>query len=81
MGKATLTIPAISCSHCVMTVKRELGEIEGVESVEGNVETREITVQWSAPATMEMIKSTLRTWQTRFSKQVTGLPLHELSSP
>jgi copper chaperone len=59
MEKATLNIPAISCGHCVMTIKRELGEIEGVTSVEGDVETKEITVEWSPPATVERIRSTL----------------------
>jgi copper chaperone len=60
MEKATLSIPAISCAHCVMTIKRELGEIEGVKSVEGNLETKEITVEWGSPATMEKIKSALQ---------------------
>jgi copper chaperone len=59
MEKATLTIPTISCGHCVMTIKRELGEIEGVKNVEGNVETKEITVEWIPPATMERIRSAL----------------------
>jgi copper chaperone len=60
MEKATLAIPNISCGHCVMTIKRELGEIEGVKSVEGDTETKEITVEWGSPATMERIKSTLK---------------------
>ena len=59
MEKAILSIPNISCGHCVMTIKGELGEIEGVQNVEGNAETKEITVEWDSPATMERIKSTL----------------------
>lgn len=60
MEKATLSIPNISCNHCVMTIKGELGEVEGIQSVEGNAETKEITVEWDSPATMEMIRSTLK---------------------
>ncbi|MCP4350003.1 MAG: heavy-metal-associated domain-containing protein [Desulfobacterales bacterium] len=30
METKTLFIPNISCGHCVMSVKNELGEIEGV---------------------------------------------------
>jgi copper chaperone len=60
MEKATLSIPTISCAHCVMTIKGELGEIEGVKSVEGKVETKEITVEWGSPATMERIRSALQ---------------------
>ena len=60
MEKITLSIPTISCEHCVMTIKKELGEIKGIEEVEGDPNTKEITVQWDSPATMEKIKSTLK---------------------
>ena len=60
MGKNTLVIPAVSCRHCVMTIKRELGEIKGIKKVEGDVTTKEITVEWDAPASLEKIKSTLK---------------------
>jgi len=60
MEKATLSVPKISCGHCVMTIKGELGEIEGVKKVEGNAETKEITVEWDSPATVESIRSTLK---------------------
>lgn len=59
MEKKTLTIPAISCNHCVMTIKNELSEIDGVKQVEGGVETKSIEVTWEAPATLEKIKKTL----------------------
>ena len=60
MEKITLSIPTISCEHCVMTIKRELGEIQGIEEVGGDATTKEITVQWDLPATVEKIKSTLK---------------------
>jgi copper chaperone len=60
MEKTTLSIPNISCHHCVMAIKGELGEIEGVKNVEGNVEEKQITVEWGSPATMERIKSSLK---------------------
>jgi len=60
MEKITLSIPAISCEHCVMTIKRELGEMQGIKEVEGNAITKKITVQWDLPATVEQIKSTLK---------------------
>jgi copper ion binding protein len=59
METKTLSIPNISCGHCVMTIKNELGEIEGVSKVEGDPGTKEINVQWDAPATIEKIKETL----------------------
>jgi len=60
MEKITLSIPIISCEHCVMTIKRELGEMKGIVEVEGDPNTKEITVQWDLPATLEKIKSTLK---------------------
>jgi copper chaperone len=60
MEKLTLSIPNISCGHCVMTIQRELGEIEGVRSVEGTVETKEITVEWGPPATPGRIRAALQ---------------------
>lgn len=60
MEKTTFSIPNISCDHCVMTIQRELGEIKGIEEVKGDANTKEITVQWDSPATMEKIKSALK---------------------
>ncbi len=30
----TYTVPAIHCDHCAASIKEEVGEVEGVESVE-----------------------------------------------
>ncbi len=60
MEKKTLSIPNISCGHCVMTIKNELGEIKGVSMVDGNLDKKEVTVQWAAPATIEKITETLK---------------------
>ncbi len=60
METKELSIPNISCGHCVMTIQRELGEIDGVLKVEGDPTAREITVEWDAPATLERIKSALK---------------------
>jgi copper chaperone len=60
MEKRKLLVPNISCGHCIMTIQRELGEIDGVKKVEGNLTTKEITVEWDTPATLESIKSTLK---------------------
>ena len=59
MASKIFSIPNISCGHCVMSIKRELSEIEGVLKVEGDAETKKITVDWEAPATLERLKSTL----------------------
>lgn len=60
MSKETLAIPNISCGHCVMSIKNELGELEGIASVEGDPSMKTVTVEWDAPASLEQIKATLK---------------------
>lgn len=60
METSKISIPNISCGHCVMSIKRELGELRGVTKVDGDPQTKEITVTWDAPATLDTIKATLK---------------------
>lgn len=60
MAKETFSIPNISCGHCVMSIKNELGEMDGVTAVEGDPSVRQVTVEWDAPATAESIRNTLK---------------------
>ena len=60
MNTKTLSVPNISCGHCVMAIKKELGEVDGVTKVEGDPAGKNITLEWDAPATLEKIKETLR---------------------
>ncbi len=56
MSSKTLKVPNISCGHCVSTIKREL---EGVELVEANADTKQVTISWSEPASWDSIVRTL----------------------
>jgi copper chaperone len=60
MEKTTFTIPNISCGHCVMSIKNELSDLEGVSAVDGDPSLKSMTVTWEAPATLEIIKAQLR---------------------
>ena len=60
METQKFSVPNISCGHCVMTIQRELGEMEGVSKVEGDPNSKEIKVDYDAPATVDKIKSTLK---------------------
>ena len=59
MTKETLSIPNITCGHCVMAIKNELNQIEGVQDVTGSPENKNITVEWDLPASLDKIKTTL----------------------
>ncbi len=53
MEKRTLSIPNISCGHCVMTIKNELSELVGVKYVEGDTAGKSISVEWESPTTLQ----------------------------
>ena len=56
MESKTFFIPNISCGHCVMSIKKELSGIEGVSQVEGDPDSKKVTIAYDAPATLEKIK-------------------------
>ncbi|MBS3731554.1 MAG: heavy-metal-associated domain-containing protein [Desulfobacterales bacterium] len=60
METKELKVPNISCGHCVMTIKNELSEIRGVRSVEGDENTRQIRVDYDAPADLDQIREKLK---------------------
>jgi copper chaperone len=55
----TFSVPNISCGHCVMTIKRELSELDGVTNVDAEVESKTVTVAWDPPASEDGIKALL----------------------
>lgn len=59
MQEKTVHIPNISCNHCVATIKREVGIVAGVSSVEGDAATKNITFKFDSPATLEEIAALL----------------------
>jgi copper chaperone len=52
MTTRTVKVPGISCGHCVATIEREVGKLDGVESVKAENLTRQVTVSWD-PAAIE----------------------------
>ncbi len=60
MEKQTISIPNITCGHCVMSIKNELNELDGVKAVEGDPDKKNITIEWDTPTTLEKIKETLK---------------------
>jgi copper chaperone len=38
-------VPGMHCSHCEAAVKQELGELEGVETVDVDLGSKTVTVQ------------------------------------
>jgi copper chaperone CopZ len=44
-----ITIPSISCNHCVLTIQRELGDLPGVSYVQGDTASKTVMIEWSEP--------------------------------
>jgi copper chaperone len=60
MTSRTVRVPNISCGHCVRTIEREVGEVDGVASVSADAGSREVRVEWDeARASWEDIRRVL----------------------
>jgi copper chaperone CopZ len=59
MESKTFQVPAIGCDGCVRTIVSEVGEIAGVSKVEGDVNSKQVTVMWGTPASWEQIEAKL----------------------
>ena len=59
MKTVTYNIPNISCGHCVHTIKMEVGDIVGVQSVEASANNKTATITFDDPASEEIIKELL----------------------
>jgi copper chaperone CopZ len=51
MSEKTVTVPNISCGHCVRTIEREVGAVEGVRSVKADETSRNVVVSWDPETT------------------------------
>ena len=59
MTTKTFVVPGISCGHCTHTIESELSEVAGVQSVKADQNTKQVTVAFDAPATLDKIVATL----------------------
>ncbi len=48
METTRLHAPDISCMHCVGVIKRAVGKLEGVSSVEGDPSTKDVQVTFDS---------------------------------
>jgi copper chaperone len=59
MTTKTFVVPNISCGHCTHTIESELADVAGVQSVQADQATKQVTVAFDAPATWDEIVATL----------------------
>ncbi|MDG2281770.1 MAG: cation transporter [Longimicrobiales bacterium] len=51
MTTKTVDVPGISCGHCVMTIEREVGELDGVDTVKAEQASKRVTISWDPETT------------------------------
>jgi copper chaperone CopZ len=51
MQEKTVSVPTISCGHCVSTIEREVAELKGVRSVAADQGARRVTISWDPETT------------------------------
>lgn len=59
----TWHVPDISCEHCVKTIQRVVtDEVDGIASVEGDHEAKNVTIVFGPPATQDRIAAVMAEW-------------------
>jgi len=60
MQTSDLLVPSISCQHCVANIRRAVTKLDGVESVEGDPNKKEIKVAYDPQkVTIQQIMQTM----------------------
>ena len=59
MTTVTYTVPAISCAHCTHTIETELSDLQGVQSVKADINSKKVEITFDAPASEDSIKALL----------------------
>lgn len=59
MQSKTFLVPNIGCDGCVRTIKNEVSRLAGVKRVDGNVNSKMVTVEWDTPASWQQIVKAL----------------------
>lgn len=55
----TISIEGMQCNHCKMSVEKALNSIEGITSVEVNLENKNAVIEYSKEIENDKIKSVI----------------------
>ena len=59
MHNKSVSIPNISCGHCVRTIESEVSTLDNIVSVKADEKSKLVDISWNDPQTWENIKSLL----------------------
>ncbi|GAD19174.1 copper ion binding protein [Helicobacter fennelliae] len=57
--KETLKVNGMNCAHCENKIKTFVNELKGVKNTEVSLSTKEVSVEFESPATLEQIKEAI----------------------
>jgi len=60
MSSRVYSVPNISCGHCVATIERELGSVQGVQSVKGDLPSKQVTVSYDNEGVLARVEELLQ---------------------
>ena len=60
MATQAFSVPDISCQHCVRRITQTLSAVPCVRTVQADVETRQVVVEYEGVDTLERVSATLR---------------------
>jgi copper chaperone len=61
MTQETIKVEGMSCMHCQMRVKKAVETVEGVQRVDVNLQTKQVTVDYEeGKANTEKVKTAIR---------------------
>lgn len=61
MTQKTIKVEGMSCMHCQMRVKKSVKAVEGVQRVDVNLQTKQVTVDYEeGKANIEKVKDAIR---------------------
>lgn len=59
MTTVTYSVPAMHCDHCTHTIEMEVGEMQGVQAVKADLNTKKVQITFDVPASEQGIKTLL----------------------
>ncbi|MEN6552457.1 MAG: copper ion binding protein [Methanobacterium sp.] len=61
MTQETINVEGMSCMHCQMRVKKAVEAVEGVQRVDVNLQTKQVTVDYEeGKANIEKVKEAVK---------------------
>jgi len=59
MTTVTYNVPTMHCDNCTRTIELEVGELQGVQSVKADLDTKKVKITFDTPASEQTIKALL----------------------